>query len=133
MPGPMPAVFIGHGNPMNALLDNTYTRGWAAIGREVPRPNAILSVSAHWYIPETSVTAMPAPRTIHDFGGFPQELYRMQYPAPGDPGLAERVRDLLAPISVKSRRRLGAGSRNMDGAASHVSPGRHPGGAAQHR
>jgi len=100
MTKPMPVVFFGHGNPMNALLDNAYTRGWSAIGKEVPRPNAVLSVSAHWYIPGTSVTAMPAPRTIHDFGGFPQELYRVNYPAPGDPALADRVRGLLAPMSV---------------------------------
>jgi 4,5-DOPA dioxygenase extradiol len=100
MTTPMPAVFFGHGNPMNAMLDNAYTRGWAAIGADVPRPKAILSVSAHWYIPGTSVTAMPAPPTIHDFSGFPPELYRFQYPAPGDPGLADRVRGLLAPISV---------------------------------
>jgi 4,5-DOPA dioxygenase extradiol len=85
---------------MNALLDNSYTRGWAAIGEEVPRPSAVLSVSAHWYISGTSVTAMTAPRTIHDFGGFPPELYRVEYPAPGDPALADRVRSLLAPISV---------------------------------
>ncbi|HEX2694913.1 MAG TPA: 4,5-DOPA dioxygenase extradiol [Acidobacteriota bacterium] len=97
----MPAVFFGHGNPMNALLDNPYTRGWAAIGKEVPRPSAVLSVSAHWYISGTSVTAMTAPRTIHDFGGFPPELHRVEYPAPGDPALADRVRDLLAPVSVE--------------------------------
>jgi 4,5-DOPA dioxygenase extradiol len=103
----IPSIFIGHGNPMNALLDNAYTRGWAAIGREVPRPTAVLSVSAHWYIPGTSVTAMNAPRTIHDFGGFPQELYRIDYPAPGDPALADRVRSLLSPISVSPDRSWG--------------------------
>lgn len=96
----MPAVFFGHGNPMNTLLDNAYSRGWAAIGREIPRPSAVLSVSAHWFIPGTAVTAMPAPRTIHDFGGFPPEMYRIRYPAPGDPGLADRVRVLLAPLPV---------------------------------
>lgn len=100
MTKPMPVVFFGHGNPMNAMLDNAYTRGWSAIGKDVPRPSAVLSISAHWYISGTSVTAMPAPRTIHDFGGFPQELYRVDYPAPGDPVLADRIRDLLAPASV---------------------------------
>ena len=98
--GRMPVVFFGHGNPMNALLDNAYSRGWAAIGRAIPRPRAVLSVSAHWYVRGTFVTAMPAPPTIHDFGGFPEELYRIAYPAPGDPLLAERVRKLLAPLSV---------------------------------
>ena len=100
MTSPMPAVFFGHGNPMNALLDNAYSRGWAAIGQGIPRPAAVLSISAHWYIPGISVTAMPAPRTIHDFGGFPRELYEVEYPAPGDPVLADRVRGLLTPISV---------------------------------
>ncbi len=96
----MPVIFFGHGNPMNALLDNEYTRNWAAIGREVPRPRAVLSVSAHWYLPGTMVTAMPDPRTIYDFGGFPQELYQVTYPAPGDPALARRIESLLAPTPV---------------------------------
>lgn len=100
MTKPMPAIFFGHGNPMNALLSNAYTKGWAAIGAEIQRPKAVLSISAHWYIPATSVTAMPAPRTIHDFGGFPSELYEVNYPAQGGPALASRVQTLLAPITV---------------------------------
>jgi 4,5-DOPA dioxygenase extradiol len=98
--GPMPAIFFGHGNPMNALQVNSWTKEWAALGKEIPRPKAILSVSAHWYVPETAVTAMEAPTTIHDFGGFPPELYRVRYPAPGDRSLARRVRELLAPLPV---------------------------------
>ncbi len=101
MTKPMPVIFFGHGNPMNALLDNDYTKGWAAIGNAIPRPKAVLCVSAHWYLPETAVTVMAAPRTIHDFGGFPRELYQVQYPAPGDPALASRVQSLLAPLSVR--------------------------------
>lgn len=97
----MPAIFFGHGNPMNALMHNAWTDGWAAIGKKIPRPRAVLSVSAHWYLPATLVTAMPAPRTIYDFGGFPRELYQIQYPAPGDPDLARRVQELLAPLRVK--------------------------------
>jgi len=96
----MPTIFFGHGNPMNTLRGNAFTAGWAAIGASVPRPRAVLSVSAHWYIGATAVTAMAKPPTIHDFGGFPQRLYEFQYPAPGDPELASRMRDLLAPLPV---------------------------------
>jgi len=97
----MPAVFIGHGNPMNIIRRNRWTEGWIALRTALPRPKAILAVSAHWYLPATMVTAMPHPRTIHDFGGFPQELYEITYPAPGDPALVAKVRDQLAPIPVE--------------------------------
>lgn len=100
MTKPMPTFFFGHGNPMNAMQVNAYTKGWAAIGSQVPQPKAVIAISAHWYFPGTSVTAMSAPRTIHDFGGFPSELYQVVYPAPGDPALAGRVQNLLEPISV---------------------------------
>ncbi|QRX84832.1 4,5-DOPA dioxygenase extradiol [Glaciimonas sp. PAMC28666] len=99
----MPAIFFGHGSPMNALQDNRYTQAWEQLGASVAalKPRAILSISAHWYIRGTSVTAMPMPKTIHDFGGFPQALFDVQYPAAGDPALAAQVRDLLAPMSVE--------------------------------
>ena len=96
----MPAIFFGHGNPMNAVRNNSYTKSWAAIGKKIPLPKAILCISAHWYVPDVAVTAMPHPKTIHDFGGFPQKLYKIKYPAPGDINLAKRVQALLAPISV---------------------------------
>jgi len=91
----MPAIFFGHGNPMNALAENKWTRGWAEIGRSIARPSAILCISAHWYVSALAVTAMQQPTTIHDFGGFPRELFEFQYPAPGSPQLANRMIELL--------------------------------------
>jgi len=96
----MPAIFFGHGNPMITLYDNEYTRGWAAIGANVPRPEAVLCVSAHWYIPAALLTVIPKPRTIHDFGGFPRELFEIEYPAPGNPVLAAHTQDILSPVSA---------------------------------
>ena len=97
----MPAVFLGHGNPMNTLEVNRYSQAWQQIGHSVTRPKAVLSISAHWFIREAAVTAMDAPETIHDFRGFPEELNTFQYPAPGSRALAARVRDLLAPMAVR--------------------------------
>jgi 4,5-DOPA dioxygenase extradiol len=97
---PLPALFLGHGSPLNAIGDNTWTRAWRALGQTLPLPRAILAISAHWYVPGTAVTAMTAPRTIHDFGGFPRELYAARYAAPGAPALAQRVATLLAPLPV---------------------------------
>ena len=95
-----PAIFFGHGSPMNAL-GGPYGPVWSAIGRSVPKPKAILMVSAHWYAPETAVTAMAHPRTIHDFHGFPPALYEISYPARGDAWLAQRAADLLSPLPVR--------------------------------
>jgi 4,5-DOPA dioxygenase extradiol len=103
----MPSLFLGHGSPMNALQRNAYTESWAALGRELPKPRAVLSISAHWFVAGTEVTAMARPPTIHDFSGFPPELGRVKYPAPGDPQLAKRVKEMLAPLEVGLDERWG--------------------------
>lgn len=92
---------------MNALAENAYTTAWRALGIAMPRPKAILSISAHWFVPGTGVTVSTSPRTIHDFGGFPAELYQVRYPAPGHPGLARRVQELLEPLPVQLDREWG--------------------------
>ena len=92
---PMPSLFLGHGSPMNAIEENEFSKGWREIGQNLPKPKAILVVSAHWETAGTLVTAMDKPRTIHDFGGFPQTLFDVQYPAPGHPYLAEKVKQSL--------------------------------------
>jgi 4,5-DOPA dioxygenase extradiol len=93
----MPALFVGHGSPMNAIEDNDFSRGWWALARRLPRPRAILCVSAHWETRGAAVTAVERPETIHDFYGFPEALHAVEYPAPGDPALARRVAELIAP------------------------------------
>jgi 4,5-DOPA dioxygenase extradiol len=96
----LPAISFGLGNSMNAVTSDGYTEAWRRMGQETPRPKATLSISAHWFVPDTGVTISTAPRTIHDFDGFPPELYQVRYPTPGDLALARRVQKLLSPLDV---------------------------------
>lgn len=96
-----PALFLGHGSPMNVLEENRYTQAWRQLGASLPRPRAIIAISAHWYTHGTAVTAMTDPRTIHDFGGFPQALFDTRYPAPGSPALAQQIAEALQPVPVR--------------------------------
>ncbi|KOC90107.1 4,5-DOPA dioxygenase extradiol [Winslowiella iniecta] len=97
----MPALFLGHGSPMNVLEENIYTASWRKLGETLPRPKAIIAVSAHWYTRGTAVTAMEQPRTIHDFGNFPQALFDTHYRAAGSPALAQQIADALSPVEVQ--------------------------------
>ena len=97
----MPVLFVGHGSPMNGIEDTEFSRRWSQMGKELPTPAAVLVISAHWFTKGTRITAMEFPKTIHDFGGFPKELFDVQYPAPGHPALAQETADLLHSAHVE--------------------------------
>jgi 4,5-DOPA dioxygenase extradiol len=97
----MPVLFLGHGSPMNAIEENEFTEGWKSIGKTIPKPAAVLCISAHWETRGTFVTSMEKPKTIHDFGGFPEELYEVQYPAPGNPDLAMEIKNLVTNTQIE--------------------------------
>src|ERR1700748_3006273 len=97
----MPLLFVGHGNPMNAIEENEYSKKWKAVSAELPKPQAILCISAHWETRGTFVTAMQKPKTIHDFGGFPQELFDVQYPAPGSSAFAKQTKEAVTSTTVE--------------------------------
>lgn len=97
----MPVLFVGHGSPMNGIEDNEFSRRWEKMGEEIPAPRAVLVISAHWFTNGTKITSMDFPPTIHDFGGFPQELFDVQYPAPGNPQLAEETKALIHSANVE--------------------------------
>ena len=118
----MPVLFLGHGNPMNAIEENQFVDGFRNMAKTLPRPNAILCISAHWYINGTKVTAMKTPPTIHDFRGFPRELFDVQYPAQGSPELAKETKKLLSPTLVELDEKWG-----LDHGAWSVSKHLYPG------
>ena len=97
----MPVLFLGHGSPMNAIEENQFVDGFRNIARTLPKPNSVICISAHWYVRGTKITAMELPKTIHDFGGFPEELYKVQYPAKGNPQLAKQTKELLLPVPAE--------------------------------
>ena len=103
----MPVLFVGHGSPMYVIEENEFTQTWQMLGKTLPTPTAIISISAHWETRGTQVTAMSMPQTIHDFGGFPRELYEIQYPAPGDPELAKEAIDIITGSTVQADQRWG--------------------------